>query len=692
VLTLAVLAVGGFLLSSCDWAQFRYGPEGTGFNPFESTIGASNVSGLQQRWTESSQTGNPSESSPVVANGSLYATSSYGKLDAFDASSGTGKWSYQMGASAQSLSPAVDNGVVYASSYGNLYAIDAASGTKLWSASVGGAQVASPAVIANGVVYILATDTQLHAFNATTGSELWSVGVGTGFSTPAVANGVVYIGSNDGKLYAFNATTGSEVWAAPVGAWPQSSASVAVANGVVYIATDKLYAFNATTGSELWSDPVRVPNSTPAVANGVVYIFSTDATLHAFNATTGSEVWSIGIDGGWTPPVVANGVVYLGERGTLDAFSATTGATLWSTAIGGSNVSVAPVVANGVVYASYHDVLYGGNGFITAYNLPVPGAGLTVSPTFAPDYGTVLDGTSTGPATFTVTNFGSSATTAITDTFTGADPSQFRLTSDTCADMTLAGGASCTVGVAFAPTLPGVLSANLVVSAATGGSAGATLSGTGNAFSIDPPSKDYGSVAAGTSSPPTTFIVTNRSQATISPTIAFLAGSQFTASSDTCSGATLAAGATCSIVVAFTPPPNAPIPEVASATLSASAAGVTTSAGLSGTVLPLAIVPPTKDYGTVRVGSNSATTFTITNVSSTQVIFLPGVVGSPYSITSDDCPAAGYGAVLLSPGASCTNVVTFAPSVTGTFDGQLTETVFSPGNWLVRASLVGTGG
>jgi outer membrane protein assembly factor BamB len=694
VLAVAVLAVGALLFSSCDWTMWRYGPEGTGFNPGESTISASNVSGLQWRWTESSQTGQtglPSESSPAVANGFLYATSSNGKLDAFDASNGTGKWSYQMGSSARTLSPAVDNGVVYASSSDTLYAIDAASGTKLWSASVG---AGSPPVVANGVVYIDATDNQLHAFNATTGSELWSVGVGAWWLTPAVANGVVYIGSGTGgTLHAFNATTGSEVWAAPVGAWPQTYASVAVANGVVYIATDKLYAFNATTGSELWSDPVSVPSATPAVANGVVYIVANDGKLHAFNATTGSEFWSTGVDGTWTEPIVANGVVYLGERGTLHAFDATTGGTLWSQAIGGSNVPVAPAVANGVVFASAYDITGGSggnNGFITAYNLPVPGAGLTMSPAFVPDYGTVLDGTSAGPATFTVTNFGSSATTAITDTFTGADPSQFRVTSDSCAGQTLAGGASCIIGVAFAPTLPGVRKANLAVNAATGGSVAATLSGTGNAFSIDPTGKDYGSVAAGTSSPPTTFTVTNRSQTTVTPTIASLAGSQFTASSDTCSGATLAAGATCNIAVAFTPPPNAPVPDEASATLSASAAGVTTSASLSGTVPPLAIVPANKDYGTVPVGSSSSATFTITNVSSAQVAFLPSVVGSPYSITSDDCPAGLY-TYYLNPGASCTNVVTFAPSVSGTFDGQLTETVYSPGNWSAQASLVGVG-
>ena len=40
VLVTVLLAVGALLVSSCDWAQSRYGPDATGFNPFEKTIGA----------------------------------------------------------------------------------------------------------------------------------------------------------------------------------------------------------------------------------------------------------------------------------------------------------------------------------------------------------------------------------------------------------------------------------------------------------------------------------------------------------------------------------------------------------------------------------------------------------------------------------------------------------------------------
>src|SRR5262245_16827537 len=69
--TAALAAVGSLLVSGYGWPQPRYGPTGTGFNPFESTIAVSNVSGLHRRWFEES--GAPAfESSPVVADGVVY--------------------------------------------------------------------------------------------------------------------------------------------------------------------------------------------------------------------------------------------------------------------------------------------------------------------------------------------------------------------------------------------------------------------------------------------------------------------------------------------------------------------------------------------------------------------------------------------------------------------------------------------
>ncbi len=101
--------------------------------------------------------------------------------------------------------------------------------------------------------------------------------------------------------------------------------SPAVANGVVYIGSlDRtVYALNASTGALLWSSTIRRWGiSSPAVANGVVYIGSDDHKVYALNAKTGTWLWSYATGGQVeSSPAVANGVVYVGSRdGNVYAF------------------------------------------------------------------------------------------------------------------------------------------------------------------------------------------------------------------------------------------------------------------------------------------------------------------------------------------------------------------------------------
>jgi len=66
--------------------------------------------------------------------------------------------------------------------------------------------------------------------------------------------------------------------------------SPAVANGVVYVGCndDSIYALNAATGAYLWSFQTAANISTsPVVANGMLYITSVDGNVYAFSLPNG---------------------------------------------------------------------------------------------------------------------------------------------------------------------------------------------------------------------------------------------------------------------------------------------------------------------------------------------------------------------------------------------------------------------
>jgi uncharacterized repeat protein (TIGR01451 family) len=122
-------------------------------------------------------------------------------------------------------------------------------------------------------------------------------------------------------------------------------------------------------------------DSSPAVANGVVYI-ADESNLYALNASTGAKQWSFAteplevIDN--SSPAVANGVVYIGsahlinDEGNVYALNASTGAKLW-TYNTGSDILSSPAVVNGVVYVDSGL----GSGLVLAFGLgPVPSADL----------------------------------------------------------------------------------------------------------------------------------------------------------------------------------------------------------------------------------------------------------------------------------------------------------------------------
>jgi outer membrane protein assembly factor BamB len=238
-----------------------------------------------------------------------------------------------------------------------------------WSSPTG--NITSQPVIANGILYIGTQSDQVDAYDAGTGTFLWSHATeGVVTRTSAVANGVVYVPGL--ALYALDAQTGALIWNYPAGA---INSGVAVVNDVVYAATAKgdVWALDANTGALIWVRRFGV-SATPqptlyassgglSVTNGTVYVaaadFKSQYYIYALNANTGATIWksqSVGQFGGESTPAVANGVVYVAGNITVFALNAGTGVLNWQTTLPNSSGTLSPIVANGVVYAESFQV------------------------------------------------------------------------------------------------------------------------------------------------------------------------------------------------------------------------------------------------------------------------------------------------------------------------------------------------
>ncbi len=314
------------------------------------------------KWKSHIPSGTITYSAAAVAGGMVYAgTNTSGAVYAFDTKTGTIRWMFQTAGHNVWAGPSVAGGVVYVGADDqNLYALNAATGAKLWSFNAGTPIVNAPAVV-GGVVYLGAG--ALYALSASDGKQLWSgLATAAGVSaSPAVSGGRVFVGAytpgvrGTPNFYAFNAAGCgaaycSPQWSAVVGLPPAAvgeldgiQSSAAVDAGSVYIGAPdgKLYALDPSNGAVRWAGPThgsqitaQQPNptpieSSPAVANGVVYVSSFDGYLYAYAAScaTASCPWlfAASLDGGlgnghvsncWntttSSPVVVNGFLYVG--------------------------------------------------------------------------------------------------------------------------------------------------------------------------------------------------------------------------------------------------------------------------------------------------------------------------------------------------------------------------------------------
>ena len=239
-----------------------------------------------------------------------------GEVVALGVGNGKVRWQRRIGPSESS--PLVENGTVYVGDWdGHVFAFAAATGKLRWTFTAGG-KVKDGVAISGNRLYFGAYDGHVYALNATTGKLLWQAsgqprlgGSGEFYATPAIAYGRVFIGSTDGKEYAFGGATGDLLWSHSTGGYVYSSAAVWRRRVLVGSYSGTFFSFDAATGDVDWSFHANGPISgSPTVVAGRVYFATLNRRTYALDARTGHLVWTFA-DGKYSPVVVDAKRLYL---------------------------------------------------------------------------------------------------------------------------------------------------------------------------------------------------------------------------------------------------------------------------------------------------------------------------------------------------------------------------------------------
>jgi len=260
----------------------------------------------------------------------------------------------------------------------------------------------------------------------------------------------------------------------------------------------------------------------------------------------------------------------------------------------------------------------------------------------------------------------STGTTALTITSVTAS-ANFGVTSNNC-PASLNAGSSCSVTVDFDPQSVGAISGTMsVVDNAPASPQTVALSGTGLGAipALSPTSLTFALQVVGTSSASQAVTLSNTGNASL--TINSITSPSGYSQTNTC-GSSVAAGASCTINVTFTPTRSGTVS--GSITVSDNGAGNTSQkVTLTGTGTYASFSPASLNFGTVNVGQSSTQTVTLTNVNtinSFSITSMSFTGNNPGNFSqTNNCGRS------LAAGASCAITVTFTPEATGSRSASL---------------------
>lgn len=330
-----------------NWPMGRYDPPGTGYNP--------KVSGPKDdvtvAWTHRAPEWFRGSTQPVRWGKTLYVGGN--GLLALDTETGKRRFSFQ---GPYHSSPAITPASIYQTKTlgitgsAGIHGLNASGGREipLTAVRVGGERWTGPRspapgffgpaesptpVTANGTIYTPVPGTNsVVALDPNTGTVQWrrthhkdEAASGT-YNRPAVDDGIVFVTAWPHQATAYRAATGETHWHRELEE-QMVLPPVATDEGVVIPTRESVQLRDRSDGSLLWKRTLdgNATDSTPAVANGTIFVADERESLHALSLDTGETRWTAPFDGK-TTPVVADGRVYaVDSLWALEGFDTTTG-------------------------------------------------------------------------------------------------------------------------------------------------------------------------------------------------------------------------------------------------------------------------------------------------------------------------------------------------------------------------------
>ena len=414
---------------------------------------------------------------------------------------------------------------------------------------------------------------------------------------------------------------------------------------------------------------------TPAtVPFGNVNTGTTSTPMALMLSNTGSATLNItGITIGGANPTDFAVVTGANACGTTLAASASCSIYVTFTPASATSFTATLQVADNAAGSPQSSTLTG-----TGTTPPAPVASLT--PATVP-FGNVNTGATSAPMALTLSNTGNATLNITGITIAGANPSDFAIaTGANACGATLAASATCSIYVTFTPASASSFTATLqVANNATGSPQASTLTGTGTVppapvASLTPATVPFGSLTTGATSAPMSLMLSNTGNAVLNIGSISIAGANpadfsIATGANAC-GTSLAAGASCSIYIAFTPASVSGF--AATVQVNDNAAGSPQASALTGTgtapPAPAATFAPNPvAFASQLMGTTSAATTVVLTNSGNATMTITGVsIGG--TNPTDFAMGTGSNACgsTLAAGASCNIYVTFTPASAAT--------------------------